>query len=106
MSSSTLSLISALDGVGGKGHAPAALPQGMGRYPQYRRLGGPQVRSGRVRKISPPSPQRVGILTTSCRPTQHKLNTIQLEAKSGYNWTTQVYRLTATPPGSVEQFIV
>ena len=38
-------------GVGGQRHAPAALPP---RYPLYRRLGRPQGRSGRVRKISPP----------------------------------------------------
>jgi hypothetical protein len=31
-----------------------ALPPGNTRYPLYRRLGGPQDRSGRVRKISPP----------------------------------------------------
>ena len=41
-------------GVGGQHHAPAALPPGKTRYPLYRRLGGPQSRSGRVRKISPP----------------------------------------------------
>jgi hypothetical protein len=40
--------------VGGQLHAPAALPPGMTRYPLYRRLDGPQGRSGRVRKISPP----------------------------------------------------
>ena len=40
-------------GVGGQRHAPTALPPGMTRYPLYRRLGGPQGRSGRVRKISP-----------------------------------------------------
>jgi hypothetical protein len=39
--------------VGGQGHAPAALPLGRTRYPLSRRLGGPQGRSGRVRKISP-----------------------------------------------------
>ena len=49
----TFSLTSALDGVGGQRHAPAALPPGETRYPLYRRLGGPQGRSGRVRKISP-----------------------------------------------------
>ena len=42
-------------GVGGQRHDPAALPPGMTRYPLYRRLGRPQGRSGRVRKISPPS---------------------------------------------------
>ena len=41
-------------GVGGQHHAPAALPPVKTRYPLYRRLGGPQGRSGRVWKISPP----------------------------------------------------
>jgi hypothetical protein len=35
-------------GVGGQYHAPAALPPRKIRYPLYRRLSGPQVRSGRV----------------------------------------------------------
>ena len=39
-------------GVGGQRHAPAVLPMGKTRYPLYRRLGGPQGRSRRVRKIS------------------------------------------------------
>jgi hypothetical protein len=42
-------------GVGGQCHALAALPPGKTRYPSYRRLRGPQGRSGRVRKIPPPS---------------------------------------------------
>ena len=50
----TLSLNSVLDVVGGQRHAPAALPPGKTWYPLYRRLGGPQGPSGRVRKISPP----------------------------------------------------
>ena len=40
-------------GVGGQHHAPAALLPGKTRYPLYRRMGRPQDRSGRVRKISP-----------------------------------------------------
>ena len=40
-------------GVGGQRHAPTALPPGKTRYPLYRWLGGPQSRSGWVRKISP-----------------------------------------------------
>jgi hypothetical protein len=40
--------------VGGQHHAPAALPPGKTRYPLYRKLGRPQGRSGRMRKISPP----------------------------------------------------
>ena len=41
-------------GLGGQRHAPAALPPGKTRYTLYRRLGGPQGRSGLVRKISLP----------------------------------------------------
>ena len=51
---STLSLTSALDGMGGQRHAPAALPPGNTPYPLNRVLGAPQDRSGQVRKISPP----------------------------------------------------
>ena len=40
-------------GMGGQRHAPAALSTGKTRYALYRRLGRPQGRSGRVRKISP-----------------------------------------------------
>jgi len=42
---------------GGEGSASRAgrsLPPGKTRYPLYRGLGGPQGRSGKVRKISPP----------------------------------------------------
>jgi hypothetical protein len=53
MYSSTLSLISALDLVCGKRHAPVALPAGKIRYPVHRRLGRPQGLSGQVRKTSP-----------------------------------------------------
>jgi len=54
MYSSTLSLTSALNGVGGQRHVTVALPPGKIRYPLYRRLGGHQSRSGQVRKILPP----------------------------------------------------
>jgi hypothetical protein len=53
--SCTLSLTSALYGVGVQHQAPAALPPGKEtQYPLYKRLGGPQGRVGRLRKISPP----------------------------------------------------
>ena len=39
--------------MGGQRHASAALLPGKTRYPLYRRLGRPQGRSGRVRKIPP-----------------------------------------------------
>jgi hypothetical protein len=51
--SSTLSLTSTVDGVGGQIYAPAALPSGKTQYTLYRRLVGPLGRSGRVGKISP-----------------------------------------------------
>jgi len=51
--SSILSLTSAPVGVGGQFHAPAAVPPGKTLYLLYRRLGGPQGRSGRLQKISP-----------------------------------------------------
>jgi len=41
-------------GVGVQRHTLADLPPGKTLYPSYRRLGGPQSRSRRVRKISPP----------------------------------------------------
>jgi len=50
----TLSLTSTLDGLGGQRHAPAAVPPEMTRHPLYRRLSGPQGRSGRVWKFSSP----------------------------------------------------
>ena len=46
--SSTLSLTSALEGVGDQRHAPVALRP-------VKRLGGPQGRSGQMRKISAPT---------------------------------------------------
>ena len=53
MYSSTFSLTSALDGVDAQRQTPAALTPGKTRCPLYRGLWMPQVRSGRVRKISP-----------------------------------------------------
>ena len=55
MYSSTLSLTAALDGGGWL--APRLRPLDLRErdpVPLYRRFGGPQGRSGRVRKISPP----------------------------------------------------
>jgi len=56
-------------GVGSRRQAPAALPPGKTRYPLYARQGGPQGRSGRVRKISPPSgfdPRTVQPIASRC----------------------------------------
>jgi hypothetical protein len=49
--SSTLSLTSALNGVGGQCHAPVALPQENIHHASYRRLGRPGDRSGQVWNI-------------------------------------------------------
>jgi hypothetical protein len=54
--------------VDGQRHSPAALPPGMTRYPLYRMLSGPQGRSGRMRKISPPTDIR-----SPDRPTSSEL---------------------------------
>jgi hypothetical protein len=51
-------------GVGGQPHVLAALPAGNTRYLLRRRLSGPQGRSGRVRKISPPN----GIRSPTVQP--------------------------------------
>ena len=47
---SPLSLTTALDGVDGQRHDQAAIPPGMTRHPFHRSLGGPQGRSGQVRR--------------------------------------------------------
>jgi len=44
---------SVLDGVGGQPHAPSASTLGKTRYPLYRRLGGPQRRSGQAENLVP-----------------------------------------------------
>jgi hypothetical protein len=50
-----LSLTSALDGGGWSTPRPGRFtPAKDTRYPLYKKMGGPQGRSGRVRKISPP----------------------------------------------------
>jgi hypothetical protein len=41
-------------GEGSPSHLSRSLPPEKTRYPLYKRLGGPQGRSGQVRKISPP----------------------------------------------------
>ena len=69
---STVSLTSMLDGVGGQRHAPAALPPGKIRHPLYIRLGGPQGRSGRMWKISPPTGIRPLDRPARCESLYHR----------------------------------
>ena len=48
-------MTTAIEGGEGSASRPCrSLPPGNTRYPLYRSLGGPQDRSGQVRKISPP----------------------------------------------------
>jgi hypothetical protein len=63
--------------VGGQRGAPTALHPGKNRYPLYKKLGGPQGRSGRVQKISVPPRldlrtfQPVASLYTECAIPAH-----------------------------------
>jgi hypothetical protein len=55
--------------VGGQRHTLAALPPVKTRYPLCKRMSGPQGRSERVRKISPPSgfdPRAVQPVVSHC----------------------------------------
>jgi hypothetical protein len=52
--------------VGGHRHTPAALPPGKTRYPLYRKLGGPQGRSGRL-KFPPSGIRSQTVQTTASR---------------------------------------
>jgi len=75
--------------VGGQRQAPADLLPGKTRYPLYRRLGGPQDRSGRVRKISPQPgfyPRTVQLVTshyTDCDIQAHPYQMIHKNLKPG-----------------------
>jgi len=72
--------------LGGQRHPPAALPAGTTRYKLCRRLGGPNGRSGRLRKTSPPpgfdprSVQLVASRYTNCeaRPTIQTVDWLRL----------------------------
>jgi len=77
---STLPSASALDGVGVQRHDPAVLPPEKTGYPLYRGMGGPHGRSGRVRKISPPTrirspdcPASIESLYLQCCPSSYTI---------------------------------
>ena len=68
--------------MGGQHYASAALPQGKTRYPLYRRLGGPQGRSGLVRKFSPLpgfDPRTVQLLAS-------RYTDCAIPARAAYQW--------------------
>jgi hypothetical protein len=90
-----LSLASALDG----GHSPPALPPGQTRYPLYRRLRGPQGRSGWVRKILPPR----GIDPRTFQPVASRYTDRAIAARSysstaGKNWHCVWYMIISLAP--------
>ena len=67
-------------GVSGQQHAPAALyPQGKIRYPFYRRLGGPQNRSGRAENLVP-----TGIRSRTVQPVAQSLYRLSYPAVSRF----------------------
>jgi hypothetical protein len=68
--------------MGGQRHTSAALPPGKTGYPLYRKVGGSQERSGRVRNISSPpgfdpwTVQTVASRYTDCDITAHQKNAL------------------------------
>jgi hypothetical protein len=77
--SSILSSTSAVEGVGGQRHVAARIPPGITRYPLYRRLGGLQDVSARLRISRPP------------RPPGFDPRTVQPVARGYTNWAPPVW---------------
>ena len=84
--------------VGGQRQAPAALPPEKTGYSLYRRLGGPQGRSGRVRRILP-SPvfdsrtvQPVASGYTDWAIPAHERNIVQTVQRKKANWNGHIVR--------------
>jgi hypothetical protein len=72
----------------GQRHDPAALPPGKTRYPPYRWPSGPQGRSGRVRKISPPTGcDHRTVQPIACRYTDWAILTYPIS----YNFYLKIY---------------
>ena len=79
-------------GVSDQHHAPAALPPGKTRYPLYRRLGRPQGRSGRMRKMSPPP----GFFPRTVQPVASRYTDWAIPTPNTFK---NVYILSYTPIG-------
>ena len=102
--SSILSLTSALDGGGWSTPTPGRFTPGkQTRYPLYRKLSGPQGRSGRVRKNSPPP----GFEPPTFQPVE---NALSRPPKAGWyqgtvpylqnSWREGLRKATAAVPGN------
>jgi len=71
-------MTTALEVCEGSGSRPGlSLPPGKTRYPLYRRQGGPQGRSGQVRKISSPT----GFGPRTVQPVSHSLHRLRYPAQ-------------------------
>ena len=93
-------LDAALEGGEGSASRPGSfLPPGKTRFPLYRRLGGPQGRSGQARKISPPpgfDPRAIQPVASrytdwATRPTSLLIGGLELLNK--YDWTGNTWYL-------------
>jgi hypothetical protein len=72
--------------VSGQLHAPAALPPGKSpRYPFYRRLGGPQSRSGRYGEVNISYPTGIRTLAPPGRPARSQ-SLYRLSYLGSQNW--------------------
>jgi hypothetical protein len=98
--SPTHSLTSTLDGLGGKLHAPAALPQGKSPwYPLDRKMDGPQSRSGRggeeknsqpLPGIEPQNPDRPARSPALYRLSYHGSFMLKVAKKSNWINTNEI----------------
>ena len=88
--------------VDGQLHAPATLLPAKTRCPFYRRLGEPQDRSGRVRKISPPpgfDPRTVQLVASrdaDCAIRTSIYIHVYIHIYTAYNWIILVFGCTDT----------
>jgi hypothetical protein len=76
-------------GEGSVSRSGRSLPPGKNRYPLYRRLGGPQGRSGQVRKISPPpgfDPRTVQPVASRHDKDRRYFYVIQWRMSVTWNW--------------------
>jgi len=90
-------------GVGGQGHVPAVLPPGKSRYALYRRMGGPQGRSGWLQKISPPA----GFDPRVVQPEANRYTDSAIPAHdhTGYIYQTSRHHILNSPRNYVYVFV-
>jgi hypothetical protein len=78
------------EGEGSASRPGRSLPPGKSRYPLYKKLGGPQDRSGQVRNILPPTGFRTQIAQpVASRYTDYDTHPIKSKEKSSLNFPCQ-----------------